>query len=209
MYHYLRNSTHYYLLFLISRARRELYLVVQKQVAFTDLLTKELKKIHSHIIFIYLYYIIMYIIYCFCFPISQVHAIDSDDGENGRISYSIKSGKGKNKFRIDSQRGHIYIAKPLESDNEFEIHIKAEDNGMPKKSQTARVNIVVVPVNPNSQAAPLIVKKSSDNVVVDLTENDKPGFLVTQVLAVDEDNDQLWYNISSKLNYSFTLQKFK
>jgi len=85
----------------------------------------------------------------------------------------------------------------LESDNEFEIHIKAEDNGIPKKSQTARVNIVVVPVNPNSQNAPLIVKKTSDNVV-DLTENDKPGFLVTQILAVDDDNDQLWYNISSK-----------
>lgn len=128
--------------------------------------------------------------------IFQVHAIDSDSGENGRITYSIKSGKGKNKFRIDSQRGHIHIAKPLDSDNEFEIHIKAEDNGIPKKSQTARVNIVVVPVNPNSQNAPLIVRKTSENVV-DLTENDKPGFLVTQILAVDDDNDQLWYNISN------------
>ncbi|XP_043063016.1 fat-like cadherin-related tumor suppressor homolog isoform X2 [Drosophila yakuba] len=128
--------------------------------------------------------------------IYQVHAIDSDSGENGRITYSIKSGKGKNKFRIDSQRGHIHIAKPLDSDNEFEIHIKAEDNGIPKKSQTARVNIVVVPVNPDSQNAPLIVRKTSENVV-DLTENDKPGFLVTQILAVDDDNDQLWYNISN------------
>ncbi|XP_032575014.1 fat-like cadherin-related tumor suppressor homolog isoform X2 [Drosophila sechellia] len=128
--------------------------------------------------------------------IFQVHAIDSDSGENGRITYSIKSGKGKNKFRIDSQRGHLHIAKPLDSDNEFEIHIKAEDNGIPKKSQTARVNIVVVPVNPNSQNAPLIVRKTSENVV-DLTENDKPGFLVTQILAVDDDNDQLWYNISN------------
>ncbi|XP_043649668.1 fat-like cadherin-related tumor suppressor homolog isoform X2 [Drosophila teissieri] len=128
--------------------------------------------------------------------IFQVHAIDSDSGENGRITYSIKSGKGKNKFRIDSQRGHIHIAKPLDSDNEFEIHIKAEDNGIPKKSQTARVNIVVVPVNPDSHNAPLIVRKTSENVV-DLTENDKPGFLVTQILAVDDDNDQLWYNISN------------
>ncbi|XP_026833139.1 fat-like cadherin-related tumor suppressor homolog isoform X3 [Drosophila erecta] len=128
--------------------------------------------------------------------IFQVHAIDSDSGENGRITYSIKSGKGKNKFRIDSQRGHIHIAKPLDSDNEFEIHIKAEDSGIPKKSQTARVNIVVVPVNPDSQNAPLIVRKTSENVV-DLTENDKPGFLVTQILAVDDDNDQLWYNISN------------
>ncbi|XP_017135093.1 fat-like cadherin-related tumor suppressor homolog [Drosophila miranda] len=128
--------------------------------------------------------------------IFQVHAIDSDEGENGRVTYTIKSGKGKNKFRIDGSRGHIYIAKALEPDMEFEIHIKAEDNGIPKRSQTARVNIVVIPVNPNSQSAPLVLRKSTDNVV-ELTENDKPGFLVTQILAVDDDNDQLWFNISS------------
>ncbi|XP_068148588.1 LOW QUALITY PROTEIN: fat-like cadherin-related tumor suppressor homolog [Drosophila tropicalis] len=127
--------------------------------------------------------------------IFQVHAIDIDDGENGRITYSIKSGKGKNKFRIDNASGHIFITKSLEPDFEFEINIRAEDNGTPKRSQTTRVNIVVIPIKSNSPNPPILVRKPTDNVV-DLTENDKPGFLVMQILAIDDDNDQLWYNIS-------------
>ncbi|XP_064544890.1 fat-like cadherin-related tumor suppressor homolog isoform X2 [Drosophila montana] len=127
--------------------------------------------------------------------IFQVHAIDNDDGENSRITYSIKSGKKKNKFRIDSFSGHIFFTKTLEPDSEFEINVKAEDNGIPKKSQTTLVNIGVIRVASNSPNPPAIAKKSINNIV-DLTENDKPGFLVTQILAFDEDNDQLWYNIS-------------
>ncbi|EDW19762.2 fat-like cadherin-related tumor suppressor homolog isoform X3 [Drosophila mojavensis] len=127
--------------------------------------------------------------------IFQVHAIDNDDGENSRITYSIKSGKKKNKFRIDSFSGHIFFTKSFEADSEYEINVKAEDNGIPKKSQTALVNILVLPISPNSPNSPSIAKKSINNIV-DLTENDKPGFLVTQIQAIDEDNDQLWYNIS-------------
>ncbi|XP_034484268.1 fat-like cadherin-related tumor suppressor homolog [Drosophila innubila] len=127
--------------------------------------------------------------------IFQVHAIDNDDGENSRITYSIKSGKKKNKFRIDNISGHVFMTKPLEADSEYEIIVKAEDNGIPKKSQTTLVNIVFIPIAANSPNAPSILTKSINNIV-DLTENDKPGFLVTQILAVDEDNDQLWFNIS-------------
>lgn len=126
-----------------------------------------------------------------------MHAIDNDDGENGRITYSIKSGKKKNKFRIDSTSGHIFFTRPSEADSEFEISVKAEDNGVPKKSQTTLVNIVVIPVPLNSLNAPTILEKSI-NTLVDLTENDKPGFLVTQIMAVDEDDDQLWFNISGE-----------
>lgn len=57
------------------------------------------------------------------------------------------------------------------------------------------MNILVLPISQNSPNSPLIAKKSINNIV-DLTENDKPGFLVTQIQAIDEDNDQLWYNIS-------------
>jgi len=129
--------------------------------------------------------------------IFQVHAIDNDDGENARITYSIKSGKKKNKFRIDNISGHVFMTKPLEVDAEYEIIVKAEDNGIPKKSQTTLVNIVVIPIAAYSPNAPSILTKSINNIV-DLTENDKPGFLVTQIQAVDEDNDQLWFNISGK-----------
>ncbi|KAL9905398.1 fat-like cadherin-related tumor suppressor homolog isoform X2 [Glossina fuscipes] len=125
--------------------------------------------------------------------IAQVQAVDNDVGENGRVSYSIKSGKGKNKFRIDSDNGLIFVTKFIESDGDYELIIRAEDHGSPKRSQTARLNVVVLPILEISPNAPII--KTQDSVV-EVTESDRPGFLVTLIQAVDKDNDYLWYNIS-------------
>ena len=122
----------------------------------------------------------------------QVLAIDRDAGENGRVTYSIKSGKGKAKFRIHPDTGVIYAAKTFEADTEFDLMVRAEDNGVPKKAQMARVTVVVVDVPKTSEHPPQI--KISDHHV-EVTENDNPGFLVTLVQAFDQDDDQLWYDI--------------
>lgn len=48
---------------------------------------------------------------CFlCLPLNQVLAYDADIGENGRITYSMKAGKGKHKFRMDADTGTLYAA---------------------------------------------------------------------------------------------------
>ncbi|KAM7357712.1 FAT atypical cadherin kugelei isoform 3-T4 [Cochliomyia hominivorax] len=125
--------------------------------------------------------------------ITQIQATDNDVGDNGKIFYAIKSGKGKNKFRINSETGLIYVTKPLDPEAEYELIIKAEDHGSPRKSHTARLNIVVIPILQKSTFPPKI--KTVDNVV-EVTESDKPGFLVTLIQATDEDSDNLWYNIS-------------
>ncbi|XP_037811069.1 fat-like cadherin-related tumor suppressor homolog, partial [Lucilia sericata] len=125
--------------------------------------------------------------------ITQIQATDNDIGDNGKISYSIKSGKGKNKFRINPETGLIYVIKPLDPDGEYELVIKAEDYGLPRKSQTARLNVVVIPILEESSFPPKI---KTENNVVEVTESDKPGFLVTLIQATDEDSDHLWYNIS-------------
>ncbi|XP_073842383.1 FAT atypical cadherin kugelei isoform X2 [Musca autumnalis] len=125
--------------------------------------------------------------------IFQILATDNDAGENGRISYAIKSGKGRNKFRIDVDTGLIYAIKPLEVDSEYELIIKAEDHGVPKRSQTARLNVLVVPILNVSNVPPSI---RTINSLVEVTESDKAGFLVTLIQATDEDSEHLWYNIS-------------
>lgn len=131
----------------------------------------------------------MFILYYF-----QVLAIDRDVGENGRVTYSIKSGKGKAKFRINTDTGVIYAAKQFETDAEYDIIVRAEDNGLPKKSQTTLVSVIVVdtPTSKENVNQPQI--KSGDQHV-EVTENDNPGFLVTLIQAYDEDNDQLWFDI--------------
>lgn len=119
-------------------------------------------------------------------------ALDSDAGENGRVTYSIKPGKGKAKFRIHPDTGVIYAAKTFEQDSEFDLTVRAEDNGLPKKMQTTLVSVFVVAVSKENLHPPQI--KMNDQQF-EVTENDAPGFLVTLVQAYDEDNDQLWFNI--------------
>lgn len=125
----------------------------------------------------------------------QVLAIDRDIGENGRVTYSIKPGKGKAKFRIHPDTGVVYAAKTFEPDTEYDLHVRAEDNGLPKKSQTALVTVIVLSTLNENEHSPQI--KTNDQHV-DITENDVPGFLVTLIQAYDEDNDHLWFDIIGK-----------
>lgn len=73
--------------------------------------------------------------------------------------------------------------------------VRAEDNGVPKRTQSARVSVIAVPVAKRSEHAPQM--KTLDQHV-EVTENDAPGFLVTLVQAYDEDDDQLWFDIVGK-----------
>lgn len=124
-------------------------------------------------------------------------AIDRDIGENGRVTYSIKSGKGKAKFRINPDTGVVYAAKPFEPFTEYDISVRAEDNGLPKKSQTTLVSVIVVDIPSTSKDnAPPQIKTNDQHVEV--TENDNPGFLVTLIQAYD--NEQLWFDIIGKLH---------
>ncbi|XP_058828867.1 fat-like cadherin-related tumor suppressor homolog isoform X4 [Topomyia yanbarensis] len=123
----------------------------------------------------------------------QVLATDQDIGENGRVTYSIKSGRGKaKKFRIDPDTGIIYAAKLFEVDTEYDLLVRAEDNGVPKKSQQARVSVAVVDVPDKSDNPPVL--KTIDQHV-ELTESDTPGFLVALIQAIDYDGEQLWFDI--------------
>lgn len=132
----------------------------------------------------------------------QVLANDQDTGENGRVTYAIKSGKGKAKFRIHPDTGVIYAAKTFEPESEFDLTVRAEDNGVPKRAQMARVSIVVVSIPKESEHPPRI--KTSDQHV-EVTENDSPGYLVTLVQAYDEDNDQLWFDIVGKFCFHWNI----
>lgn len=80
----------------------------------------------------------------------------------------------------------------------FIYQIRATDGGIPSKSNSVRVNIVVLPVPDESAHVPFI---KQPNQQVDVTENDSVGFLVALIQAADDDGDHLWYHIESK-NYN-------
>uniref|UniRef100_A0A1Y1MVJ3 Fat-like cadherin-related tumor suppressor homolog n=1 Tax=Photinus pyralis TaxID=7054 RepID=A0A1Y1MVJ3_PHOPY len=124
-------------------------------------------------------------------PVFQVLAYDKDSGANGEIRYSIKSGKGRTKFKIDSITGVVYAQKGFEPGQEYELNVKATDRGEPPKSSTCHVSIHVLQVPKSSKHAPVV--KTPNRVAI--TESDSGRFLVTSIQATDADNDTLWYDI--------------
>lgn len=88
----------------------------------------------------------------------------------------------------------------MDPEGEYELIIKAEDHGPQKRSHSTRLNIVVLPIIEKSTFPPKI--KTVDNTV-EVTESDKPGFLVTLIKVTDEDSDHLWYNISGNTIFKY------
>ncbi|KAL3276606.1 hypothetical protein HHI36_011978 [Cryptolaemus montrouzieri] len=123
--------------------------------------------------------------------ITRVLAYDRDEGPNAQLQYSIKSGKGRSKFRIDVSTGMVYAQKGFEPGQVYELNIKAADMGNVSRHSICKVNIRVIPVSSKSTHAPVIKRPAP----VKLTEGDEIGFLVSLISAVDEDNDTLWYDI--------------
>lgn len=53
-------------------------------------------------------------------------AFDKDIGSNGKVHYSIKSGKGKAKFRVNSHNGVVYAQKGFEAGQEYELNVRIQ-----------------------------------------------------------------------------------
>lgn len=122
----------------------------------------------------------------------RVLAVDRDEGFNGQIHYSIKSGRGKGKFGIHPTTGVVYSQRSFVAGQEYDLLVRATDNGSPNKSTTARISVQVMAIPENSKHPPVF--KQPDQRV-EVTESDIIGFLVALVQATDEDGDLLWYKI--------------
>lgn len=122
----------------------------------------------------------------------QVLAVDADAGRNGEVEYSIKSGRGKGRFRIHPQNGEVFAQRGLQVGQEYELLVRATDKGVPPRSQTTRVTLEAVAVPLESPHPPTLVTPVQQLTV---TESDAPGFLVGVVQAEDKDGDHLWYQV--------------
>ncbi|XP_029031863.2 fat-like cadherin-related tumor suppressor homolog isoform X7 [Osmia bicornis bicornis] len=124
--------------------------------------------------------------------IFRVLANDKDVGDNGKIQYSIKGGRGKGKFKIHPTTGMVYSQRGFEAGQEYEMMIRAADSGEPQRSHQTRVSVQVVEVPKESENPPVF---KTNNQRVEVTESDEVGFLVALMQASDKDGDSLWYDI--------------
>ncbi|KAG1685476.1 Neural-cadherin [Nymphon striatum] len=116
--------------------------------------------------------------------ILKVKAMDSDEGPNAEIEYSVDIDQ----FSINA-KGDIHSKKRLDADDTsvYVLTVKATDKGDPQMTGTATVR--VYPENRNDEPP----KFSQDVYTPNVDENAGPNTLVTTVVASDKDGDNIRY----------------
>uniref|UniRef100_A0A1B6CQG5 Cadherin domain-containing protein n=1 Tax=Clastoptera arizonana TaxID=38151 RepID=A0A1B6CQG5_9HEMI len=113
----------------------------------------------------------------------QVTASDIDSGNNGKVSYYLKSGDKHQQFNLDYNTGVITVARPLDREMipRYNLHIIASDNGEPPSSASTTVQVNVMDTNDNP---PLF---SQLNYTAIIQENKEPGWPVCELTVTDAD----------------------
>ncbi|XP_030415053.1 LOW QUALITY PROTEIN: protocadherin Fat 3 [Gopherus evgoodei] len=126
--------------------------------------------------------------------ILAVFATSKDIGTNAEITYLIRSGNEKGKFRINSKTGSISVIEALDYEmcKDFYLRVEAKDGGMPALSAITTVNINVTDVNDN---APKFNQEAYSAVI---SEDASVGDSVIMLIAEDQDsptNGQIHFSI--------------
>ncbi|KAG8142795.1 hypothetical protein E2320_005992 [Naja naja] len=124
--------------------------------------------------------------------IVTISATDEDTGENARITYILEDNIPQ--FRIDPDTGTITTLMELDYEDQasYTLAITAQDNGIPQKSDTTYVEILILDANDN---APRFLR---DRYLGSVFEDVPLSTSVLQVSAVDRDSGP-----NGRLTYTF------
>uniref|UniRef100_A0AAY4DS48 Cadherin-23 n=1 Tax=Denticeps clupeoides TaxID=299321 RepID=A0AAY4DS48_9TELE len=127
-----------------------------------------------------------------------VKAADEDSGLNGKVEYTITAGDPKNEFVVSPVEGELRVRRDVELDREatptYNITITARDLGIPPRSSTVVVGVLVLDINDND---PVLLNLPFNTSV---SEAAAVHTSVAQVRAQDADsgrNALLTYNITA------------
>ncbi|KAI7801780.1 protocadherin-10b isoform X1 [Triplophysa rosa] len=80
--------------------------------------------------------------------VTRIVAMDADDGENARLSYSIQRGNENGMFRMDWRTGELRTARRVSAKRDpqqlYELLIEVRDHGQPPMSCSAVVQVTLV-----------------------------------------------------------------
>ncbi|XP_072318325.1 protocadherin-10a isoform X3 [Eucyclogobius newberryi] len=80
--------------------------------------------------------------------VTRVVAMDGDDGENARLSYSILRGNEMGMFRMDWRTGELRTARRVSPKRDpqafYDLLIEVRDHGQPPLSSSASVSVILV-----------------------------------------------------------------
>ncbi|XP_052323476.1 protocadherin-16 [Oncorhynchus keta] len=117
------------------------------------------------------------------FPIIQVVADDLDQGQNGQVTYSLRSSSLSGLFKIDPLTGSITTAAIMDREiwTQTKLVVTATDRGTPRLAGSATLTVIIVDLNDNSPTIPL----PRD---IRVPENTLIGSVITQVTGNDVDS---------------------
>ncbi|KAG5269346.1 hypothetical protein AALO_G00200980 [Alosa alosa] len=129
-------------------------------------------------------------------PIIQVMADDLDQGQNGQVTYSIRSSSMSGLFKIDPLTGSITTAAIMDREiwTQTKLVVTATDRGTPRLAGSATLTVIVVDLNDNSPTIPIPRE-------VRVPENTMIGTVITQVTGNDVDS-------GPALSYSLHLDSY-
>ncbi|RWS20866.1 cadherin-87A-like protein, partial [Leptotrombidium deliense] len=131
--------------------------------------------------------------------VEKVIAFDADSGPNAEISYKIQRG-AFDEFDIEADSGIVRVdleeGRTLDYDrrNVYDIEIVAVDKGVPSKTGTTTLTILIINHNDKVPYFSPTTQRSQVN------ENEEIGNRVYKLVAIDPDTDSpqsLWYRIES------------
>ncbi|CAI9733466.1 protocadherin beta-15-like [Octopus vulgaris] len=140
-------------------------------------------------------------------PVFHISATDLDSGQNGHITYYLHRNTNKhtkNKFKLNSKSGEIYINDNFfrNKESKYQLYIEARDGGNPSLSS---MTMLIINVISNQNNAPAI----NIDFVIPLTESStavseasKIGSFIAYVMVTDTDsgpNGQIKCNIHHKM----------
>lgn len=79
-------------------------------------------------------------------PLTRIVAVDSDSGDNGRVTYVISSGNSKGQFALGYESGYLTLAKPMtaaDSSKTFTLNVTASDHGSPSRHSNMEIKLSV------------------------------------------------------------------
>ena len=122
-------------------------------------------------------------------------APDADDGENGRVTFSIVPFSDSLPFVINSTTGIITSTAPIdyEKNQMYQFIVNASDHGTPPRADTILISVNVLDLNDN---APNFTQSYYEITILDSTET---GYHIVTVLATDADSVR---NANNKIVYA-------
>ncbi|XP_051789734.1 protocadherin beta-10-like [Erpetoichthys calabaricus] len=148
----------------------------------------------------------------------SITANDPDEKENSVLKYSFQKDGDTNMtlrlFSINQNNGNIYALQSFdyEKDTSFVFRVEAIDSGYPPLSSSVTVTITVLDENDNT---PIIVSpwRPHGSVASEMIPGfAEEGYLVTKVIAIDEDsvqNSRITYQLLQITDQTlFTLDRY-